>query len=290
MTNVQPAQPEASEAAYRLPHDVVPSRYELTLTPDIPNGRFEGTQSIAVDVRQPTRSIVFNAVELDIHTAELVREGGTALAAAISLDTATERATLTFPEELATGYATLRLTFSGVLNDKLRGFYRSAYKNEQGDERFLATTQFESTDARRAFPCWDEPAFKAVFAVTLVIDQGLTALSSGSFKSDTIDAATGKRVVAFNDTVPLSTYLLAFVVGEFEASPIADVGGVPVRIWAPPGKGNLTPFALTFAKHALQFFVDYYGIPYPGDKLDLLAIPDFAAGAMENLDGTYTLY
>ncbi|MHB8573821.1 MAG: M1 family metallopeptidase [Dehalococcoidia bacterium] len=270
------------EAAFRLPHDVLPKRYELRLTPDIANSRFAGEETVSVEVTAPVRTITLNAIELDIHTAELTANGRKH-AATVSLDEATERAVLTFTDEIPVGPAQLRLTFTGVLNDKLRGFYRSAYRNEQGEEHFLATTQFESTDARRAFPCWDEPAFKAVFAVTLVVDQGLTALSSGSVKRDSVDSATGKRVVEFNDTVALSTYLLAFVVGEFEGSPVADVSGVPVRIWAPPGKGELTPFALAFAKHALQFFIDYYSIPYPGDKLDLLAIPDFSAGAMENL-------
>jgi puromycin-sensitive aminopeptidase len=173
------------------------------------------------------------------------------------------------------------MTFCGTLNDKLRGFYRSTYKDERGATHSMAATQFEATDARRAFPCWDEPDFKAVFATTLVIDPTLTAVSNTKIAAETL--AGGKKVVRFADTIKMSTYLVAFIVGRIEPTEPVMVGQTPIRLWAVPGKGHLARFGQDIASASLSFFESYYGIPYPGDKLDLLAIPDFASGAMENL-------
>jgi puromycin-sensitive aminopeptidase len=145
----------------------------------------------------------------------------------------------------------------------------------------LAATQFEATDARRAFPCWDEPDFKAVFATTLVVDPHFTAISNSSIASESIESR--KKVVRFRDTIKMSTYLVAFVVGRMEATEPVWVGKTPLQLWTVPGKQPLTPFGQDIAAASLKFFEDYYGMPYPGDKLDLLAIPDFASGAMENL-------
>jgi puromycin-sensitive aminopeptidase len=145
----------------------------------------------------------------------------------------------------------------------------------------MAATQFEATDARRAFPCWDEPDFKAVFATTLVIDPTLTAVSNTKIAAETL--AGGKKVVRFADTIKMSTYLVAFIVGRIEPTEPVKVGQTPIRLWAVPGKGHLARFGQDIASASLSFFENYYGIPYPGDKLDLLAIPDFASGAMENL-------
>jgi len=274
---------EVDTASFRLPHDVIPKRYELSLTPDIPNRSFTGEQSVAVEVRQPVRQIVLNAIELDIHTAEISAGNAGPIAATVTLDEETERATLAFPQEIPPGDWTLHLTFTGTLNDKLRGFYRSTYRNADGEQKAIATTQFESTDARRAFPCWDEPAFKAVFSITILVEPGMTAISNSSVQNESTDQATGKRRVQFNDTMLLSTYLVAFIVGEFESTEPVDVAGTPVRVWATPGKQQLAGYALAAGSHAVSFFNGYYGIRYPGDKLDLIAIPDFAAGAMENL-------
>jgi len=173
------------------------------------------------------------------------------------------------------------MTFSGTLNDKLRGFYRSTYKDERGTIHNMAATQFEATDARRAFPCWDEPDFKAVFATTLVVDSTLTAISNSTIAAET--PAGGKKVVRFADTMKMSTYLVAFIVGRIEPTEPVMIGKTPLRLWAIPGKKHLAKFGQDIAAASLSFFESYYGIPYPGDKLDLLAIPDFASGAMENL-------
>jgi puromycin-sensitive aminopeptidase len=175
----------------------------------------------------------------------------------------------------------LRLRFTGVLNDKLRGFYRSSYQDQAGATQVLAATQFEATDARRAFPCWDEPDFKAVFATALVIDPALTAVSNAKVLSETVES--GKKTLRFADTIPMSTYLVAFIVGKLEASAPIAVDATQLRVWSVPGKQHLAPFGREIGAFSLKFFEAYYGIPYPGDKLDLLAIPDFASGAMENL-------
>src|SRR5262249_465418 len=159
--------------------------------------------------------------------------------------------------------------FTGVLNDRLHGFYRSTYKDAAGASHTLAATQFESTDARRAFPCWDEPACKAVFGVTLIVPDGLAAVSNTSIVSES-PVAGGKRAVSFADTIRMSTYLLAFVVGELEATDPVMVGKTPLRVWCVPGKQSLARFALQIGAFSLDFFERYYGLPYPGDKLDLL--------------------
>ena len=266
---------------YRLPRQVVPTRYDLRLEPDLTAARFAGQQTITLTVSQPTSAIVLNAIELDITTAQIEGASGPARQATIALDASLQRCLLTFTTPLSPGIWKLTMTFCGTLNDKLRGFYRSTYKDEHGATHNMATTQFEATDARRAFPCWDEPDFKAVFATTLVIDPTLTAVSNTTVTSETL--ASGKKVVRFADTIKMSTYLVAFIVGRIEPTEPVMVGQTPLRVWAVPGKGHLAKFGQDIAAASLSFFERYYGISYPGDKLDLLAIPDFASGAMENL-------
>ena len=266
---------------YRLPRQVVPTRYDLRLEPDLAAARFAGQQTITLTVSQPTSAIVLNAIELDITTAQIEGDSGPARQTTIALDASLQRCLLTFTTPLSPGIWKLTMTFCGTLNDKLRGFYRSTYKDERGVTHSMAATQFEATDARRAFPCWDEPDFKAVFATTLVIDPALTAVSNSMIASETHEG--GKKVVRFADTIKMSTYLVAFIVGRIEPTEPVMVGQTPLRVWAVPGKKHLAKFGQDIAVASLSFFEKYYGIPYPGDKLDLLAIPDFASGAMENL-------
>ena len=153
---------------YRLPQTVIPSRYDLRLEPDLAAARFTGEVRIAVEVLHPIVHILLNAAELVVHSAEVMGHASGPIPAAVALDEASERVSLELPALLGPGAYVVRLTFTGMLNDKLRGFYRSRYKGPDGEWRWLAATQFEATDARRCFPCWDEPAFKAVFASTLV--------------------------------------------------------------------------------------------------------------------------
>ena len=266
---------------YRLPRSVVPGRYDIRLEPDLTTLTFHGEETIAVSVAEPVREIVLNAVELAVDEAVVVDARGAEQRASVSLDETAERCRLAFTEPVAPGAGRLRIRFRGTLNDKLRGFYRSVYKDPGGVTRTMAATQFEATDARRAFPCWDEPAFKAVFSVTLAIDPALTAVSNTRILSEASEG--GRTIVRFADTITMSTYLVAFVVGELEHTEPSRVGDTPLSVWCVPGKRRLAAFGQEIAVASLRYFEDYYGLPYPGDKLDLLAIPDFAAGAMENL-------
>ncbi|HXG52878.1 MAG TPA: M1 family metallopeptidase [candidate division Zixibacteria bacterium] len=273
----------SSRKPYRLPATATPERYELRLTPDLKARRFAGEVKISLVVREPTPTVTLNAAELELGEVAIAGPEGRTLAGRTALDAENEQATLEFPETLQPGRWELRIGFRGTLNDKLHGFYHSTYRDEQGREKSLACTQFESTDARRAFPCWDEPAFKAVFQVTLVIDEGLTAISNTRVVRERPLPETGKKEVVFADSMKMSTYLVAFIVGELEATEPVWVGPVPLRVWSVPGKSRLGSFAREIGRFSLEYFSRYYDLPYPGDKLDLIAIPDFASGAMENL-------
>jgi puromycin-sensitive aminopeptidase len=270
-----------SENPHRLPRTVVPRRYDLTLAPDLSAATFSGSEAVAVDVVEPTATVVLNALDIEIDEAT-AQVGDERLTAKVTLDADAERATLTFDQPLPPGPATLHLAFRGELNDKLVGFYRSTFTDHEGATRVLATTQMEATDARRAFPCWDEPDAKAVFGVTLVVPDDLLAISNGG-EIGREPAGDGKVAVRFADTMPMSTYLVAFVVGPLVATAPVDVDGKPLRVVCPPGQQHLADFALEVGEFALRFFADWFGMVYPGDKLDLVAIPDFAFGAMENL-------
>ncbi|MBX9570607.1 MAG: M1 family metallopeptidase [Candidatus Obscuribacterales bacterium] len=273
------AEPETLE--YRLPRTVVPSRYEIKLSPDLENFKFDGEVNVEIDVKEKTTEILLNSLELDIHTAS-VSNGSKTLTPAFSLDLDRERLSLKFADAVDAGKWTLTIKYTGTLNDKLHGFYRSTYTDPEGNQRVLATTQFEATDARRAFPCWDEPDFKAVYKVKLTIDEKLTALSNGTMLAEK-SLGNGKKEVDFKETMKMSTYLVAFVIGDFEGTDAVMAGKTPVRVWCVRGKKRLTQFAVNSGVHSLNFFEKYYGVPYAGDKLDLIAVPDFAFGAMENL-------
>ena len=268
---------------YRLPITVIPERYEIKLGPDFSAATFAGEEKVLIQIVEPVRQVIVNAAELEFQAVSIKGPGGKIVRGNAALDIENEQATFDFPETLNPGRWELQIAFSGILNDKLHGFYRSTYKDPNGREKTLASTQFESTDARRAFPCWDEPAFKAVFQVTLVVDHALTAISNARVLRETPLPGTGKKEVVFADSIQMSTYLVAFIVGEFEGTDPVMVGNAPLRVWAVPGKGHLAKFAQEIGAFSLAFFSRYYDIAYPGDKLDLIAIPDFASGAMENL-------
>jgi hypothetical protein len=252
-----------SENPYRLPRHVIPSRYDLRLEPDLAAATFAGEETITVEVVTPTAEVVLNSIEIEIDEATVQVGDGEPMAATVALDAKSERATLTFPSELPAGPASLHLRFRGILNDKLVGFYRSTFSDESGAERVLATTQMEATDARRAFPCWDEPDAKAVFGVTLVVPEDLLAVSNAG-EIGREPAGEGKVAVRFADTMPMSTYLVAFVVGPLVASAPVDVDGKPLRIVHPPGKEHLATFAQEVGAFALRFFTDWFGMAYPG--------------------------
>ena len=265
---------------HRLPRDVMPSLYDLHLSPDLRSATFSGTVSITASVTTPIRSIVLNAKELSIQSV-FVNGHETSW----SLHEPTERLVIDVSGLFDThdrGEASIDITFAGVLNDKLRGFYRSTYVDDAGNERVIATTQMQSTDCRRAFPCFDEPDFKAVFRVALKVDDGLLAISNGP-EIERTSVGGGRTLVRFADTMAMSTYLVAFVVGRLDATPPIMVNGIPLRVVHVPGKSHLTEFGLKVGAFCLDWFEKYYDIPYPSEKVDMIALPDFAAGAMENL-------
>ncbi|HSL24831.1 MAG TPA: M1 family metallopeptidase [Acidimicrobiia bacterium] len=270
-----------TENPYRLARTVVPRRYDLTLTPDLARATFSGRETIQVEVEMPVTEILLNAHQLEIQRA-VISNGATTVSGTVELIPEDQRARIALDGPIGAGSWRLDLEFTGILNDQLVGFYRSTFTDVDGVEQAIATTQFEATDARRAFPCWDEPDLKAVFSITLVVPEDLLAVSNTP-ELERRDAGDGRVAIRFADTMVMSTYLVAFVVGPFEATDPVDVEGVPVRIIAPRGKLGLSSFALECAVFDLRYLRDYYGIPYPGLKIDHVAIPDFAFGAMENL-------
>jgi puromycin-sensitive aminopeptidase len=202
----------------------------------------------------------------------------------IQSDKETEVSTIAFSEPLASGTGVLSLEFAGTLNDKLKGFYRSKYTSADGqEERYAAVTQFEPTDARRAFPCWDEPALKATFDITLVVPSNRVALSNMNVISEEpLKEDADLKCVKYATTPVMSTYLVAFVVGEFDYVEGKSSDGVAVRVYTPVGKREQGQFALEVATKALPYYKDYFNIAYPLPKMDLIAIADFSSGAMEN--------
>jgi len=253
----------------------VPHRYQVELAPDLVAATFSGHARIDIEVVEPLGELILNAAELEVTAARLSGAEATAVLAG------EDRVVVATGATIAVGAYVLELEFTGILNDQLRGFYRSTFDSVDGPQ-VIATTQFEPADARRAFPCWDEPDFKATFALSLVVDEHLTALSNGAVTSQEL-LGDGRCRVVFAETMLMSTYLVAFVVGPFECTEPLEVDGVPLRVAAVPGKAQLTSFAVEVGAHSLHFLAGYFALPYPHDKIDHVAIPDFAFGAMENL-------
>jgi puromycin-sensitive aminopeptidase len=272
----------ASKNPYRLAPTVVPSAYRIFITPDLEAFTFSGRVEIDVEITETVNELTLNAVELELGAATVSADGTSYRSLEHRLDDTYETATFVFDRELPAGPAIVEIAFDGILNDQLHGFYRSTYTDESGVEHVIATTQFENTDARRAFPCWDEPSFKATYQVNLTIPSDLSAYSNSPVDSDT-NLGNGQRTVSYRPTMIMSTYLVAWVVGAFDESETVDVDGVPLRVITPLGKVRLSGLALEAGTFALRFFSEYFNIPYPGEKLDMIAIPDFSAGAMENL-------
>ncbi|KAG0013555.1 Aminopeptidase 2 mitochondrial [Entomortierella chlamydospora] len=370
--------PHAGTGRVVLPTNVRPTHYDITLTPDLINFTFHGQILINLDVNKPTTAITLNSNQLEIISAKLTNlalKTESRYATDITLEKANETATFTFAEELQPGStAVLHINFKGVLNDNMNGFYRSSFKDESGKTHYIATTQFEATDARKAFPCWDEPAIKATFDITLRVPSDLVALSnmnvisekeigqSGKLKGDSTkgpDAAPstqkgdvpstqkgdvpstqkgdvpstqkgdvpstqkgdvpstqkgdvpstqkgdvpsaqkgdvpstqkgdtiGKRLkeVKFATTPVMSTYLVAFIVGKFEYIETVTKNlpkPITCRVYVLPGKTEEAEFALSVTPLALEYFTELFGVAYPLPKMDLITIPDFESGAMEN--------
>ncbi len=269
------------QEAFRLPRTVEPVSYRIEIEPDVGSATFSGTVEVELIVHETVDRLVLNAAELAISDVEARTGAGAVVPCTVSFNDDLEQVTFHPSSELPPGPCRVTCRFTGTLNDKLRGFYRSTFTDEAGETHTIATTQFESVDARRAFPCWDEPDRKATFEIILIIDRGVDAYSNGPVAG--VERVGDKQRVRFAPTMKMSTYLVAFIVGPFETTETVDVDGVPLRIVFPPGKRGLADFALAVGAFSLRYFTEYFGIPYPGEKVDLVAIPDFAAGAMENL-------
>jgi aminopeptidase N len=262
--------------AQRLPETARPENYKLTFTPDLENAKFEGDETIALRVLKQTSEITLNAVDIDFHEVTIA-SGGTTQKATVAPDKEKEMVVLSVEKPLAAGPATIHITYTGVLNSEMRGLYLG--KDDQG--RRYAASQFEATDARRAFPSLDEPDYKATFDITAVADKGQVAISNYKVVSDT-PGPGDKHTVKFATTAKMSSYLAALVVGNFEYVE-GSVDGIPIRVYSTPGKKEMGKFALEVAEQNVGYYDKYFGIKYPYGKLDLVGLPDFSAGAMENI-------
>jgi len=264
-------------AAQRLPQGASPENYKLTFTPELEKGKFAGDETILVRLAQPTSQIVLNSADIQVQEAAISSAGSTQKAT-VTFAKEKEMVTLAVEKPVSAGLATVNIRYTGILNSEMRGFYMG----KDGEGRKYAATQFESTDARRAFPSFDEPAYKATFDITMVADKAHTVISNTKEISDTPGPGADKHTVRFATSKKMSSYLAAFAVGEFEYVE-GSADGIPVRIYSPPGKKQLNNFALEATENFLRYFDKYFGIKYPYEKLDLIGLPDFSAGAMENV-------
>ncbi len=269
---------------YRLDPSFEPIAYSLVIEPDLKRFAFTGSVSVTLKAAKPFSEITLHAIELKIKHAKVRVNGSSAWIAAerIGYEERYETATLRFPESVpASEGVELELDFSGLINDKMHGLYRTAYE-VKGKKHWGAATQFEATDARRMFPCWDEPARKATFELTLRVPKDLVALSNMPAVGRKALPGGKLKEVRYEPTPRMSTYLLAFVIAHLESVEDTKRGEVPIRIWTTPGKKEQGRFALEVGRHALDYFARWFSIPYALPKLDMVALPDFASGAMEN--------
>ena len=254
---------------FRLSTDVRPTRYALRFDLDLEAWTVRGEATIAIQLARPARAVTLHAVGLELATGDAVR--------AISYDAEAQTATLELERELPAGAAQLHVRWTGAIVEKLRGLYRSTRPGER-----YAATQFEAADARWAFPCFDEPAFKARYAIELVHDRSLVALSNMPVLR-TEDRPSDRRLTAFAETPPISSYLVAFTVGPYEATPVRrTASGVACRVWLPKGTAALGLYARDAHVRAIEYLEEYTAIGYPFAKVDAIGLADFDHGAMEN--------
>ena len=258
---------------FRLPRAVLPRRYSATLTLNLDERTFSGSQTIELEVASPTNELILHGTALQLGKVTLRAGNAQHTPASIQPVEVSETVVLRFASPLPAGAASLDVEWTGRFTEGLRGLYQAGK---------VAATQFEAADARRLFPCFDEPAFKARWALTVKIPPtpGLVALSNGAVVSDTVEG--NLRTVKFQEMDVLSSYLIALVVGPLVGTPEQQVNGVPVRTWALPEKAHLASFGQEAALAALPRLQEYFGLPYAYGKVDQVGIPDFEAGAMEN--------
>jgi aminopeptidase N len=283
LTDVMTAEKPFSldETPGKLPKSVVPTDHSIRIVPHIDNFTFSGSETVKLNVRSPIRQIVLNALELKIEAASL--DGRELPSSAITIDGEKGLVTFSLPSELGAGDHTLSLQFSGRINQQGQGLFYMRYQEEySGAPKVMLGTQFEPTDARRFFPCWDEPPFRARFQLTVVVPENWLAVSNMPVESEQ-KIAEGKEV-RFAATPPMSSYLNVLVAGELDLIE-SQVGPTHVRVIATKGKAELGRYALEATKQILQYYNDYFGVAYPLPKLDQIAIPGGFGGAMENWGG-----
>ena len=256
--------------------DIRPENYRIHLIPDLTHFTFAGDVTVLVESPTAIETLGLNILELDILSCA-VEQNNEWVECAFETDVDKEELQIVLPQKMQ-GAIRIQIRYEGQINDKMAGFYRSQYTHA-GKTRYIAVTQFEESDARRAFPCMDHPAKKATFDIIMDIERDLVAISNGAIDHET-SLDNGKKRVTFEQTPKMSTYLVFFGVGEFEFT--RDTEDPRVRVATLPGMKPYAMFGLEFGRKSLAFSEDYYGIPYPLPKMDLIAIPDFAFGAMEN--------
>jgi aminopeptidase N len=297
-----------NETPGKLPKEVVPTEYAIRIVPNLDNFTFAGNETVKLNVRSPVRELVLNGLELNIEAAS-VDEKELPLSA-VKAEKEKELLTLTLPSELAPGDHSLMLRFTGKINQQGQGLFYMRYQEQgSGVRKVMLGTQFEATDARRFFPCWDEPAFRARFQLTAVVPENWLAVSNMPIENETLVNATGgprggsaldtssgapsdhaqpprkpTKEVRFASTPPTSTYLNVFVAGELDLIE-SRVGPTQIRVIATKGKAELGRYALNASAEILKYYNDYFGVPYPLPKLDQIAIPGGFGGAMENWGG-----
>lgn len=272
--------------AFRLPKSIVPSSYTINFDPDLDKGTFKGSESIDLEISQTVNRIYLNSLDLTIENAELrslTEKGKDLPGATVTTTKGAAVATLILAAPVEAGKYRLNLKFSGKMNQKLCGFYKIVARDESGRTVNIGATQMEPTDARRMFPCFDEPDFKATFKLAVSVDEGNVAISNSAVAKEDKRKGVKRRIVEFAPTPKMSTYLVTLLVGPFASTPPATTNSVPIRVWAVKGSENMGVYARDQAAKLLPFFTNYFAQPYPGRKLDLIALPEFEAGAMENL-------
>ena len=256
--------------------DPSPLNYKLTFEPDLKKFTFDGLESISINCKKSVNIITMNCAELKIKSC-IVKSGKKIIKSTPKINEKREELQIKLGKKIR-GLCTVDLEFEGILNDRLLGFYRSKYQ-QNGKTKYLATTQFEAADARRAFPCWDEPEAKATFEISIITDNKFTAISNMPIK--TKKKTGNKTTYNFQKTPLVSTYLIYLGVGEFEYL-TGKAGKIQIRVVTTKGNTSRGKFSLELGKKLLTSYEKYFGIKFPLPKLDLIAVPDFAAGAMEN--------
>ncbi len=255
---------------------VKPINYTLEFEPNLKDFTFLGKENIQIHCSKSVRKIILDAAELKIESCTVIHNGNI-IKTKTKTDAKKEELVINLDKKI-NGKADVQIEFSGILNDRLLGFYRSQYK-DKGKTKYLATTQFEAADARRAFPCWDQPEAKATFEISLITEKNHMAISN---MPEVSKKNIGKKVWhKFSKTPIMSTYLIYLGVGEFEFL-TSKIGRIDIRVVTTKGNKSRGKYALNLGKKLLRSYETYFGIKYPLPKLDLIAVPDFAAGAMEN--------